>query len=120
MKLSRYTSRQKHKPNSISLNSNNPVDYYRGYVCRPLFNNVLEYLCCRFLSNENKNIVLLMRLIPSYVNNTKMEDFSEYFKTVSEVIIGSYIYRLRISKHIIQNGLDISFTKWCRYKCESE
>lgn len=116
MKWPRITSRQKQRPIPKSLNSHSPVDYYRVNIYLPLFDNVLEDSSCRFLSEENKNIISLMQLIPSYINKMKRKYFTEYFKTISEIMIGSYTFFRDVSKNIIENELDIWFIKWRRHK----
>lgn len=118
MRLPRITSRQKHRP--TLLPSNNIVDYYRVNMYIPLLDNILEDLNFRFLNKENKNIVSLMQLTPKYLIKIKNEDLHNYLLTIFEIMTGNYTYFQASSKDIIQNELDLWFTKWKRHESEGK
>lgn len=112
IKLPRITTRQKHRANCTF--SNNPIDYYRIHIYISLLDNVFDDFQFRFLSKENSNITLLIQLIPKYIVKMKMEDFHDNFTKITEILTRDYSYFQKFSQQVIENGLNMGFTKWHR------
>ncbi|XP_022181482.1 52 kDa repressor of the inhibitor of the protein kinase-like [Myzus persicae] len=61
-----------------------------------------------------------MQLTPKYLIKIKNEDLHNYLSTIFEIVTGNYTYFQASSKDLIQNELNLWFTKWKRHESEGE